>query len=93
MTARSVPPRTVAVRFLLDADADAGLLPRLLQPFAKRDLIPEHMNAARTGATMQVEILLLDADPAEVARIAGNLGQVVGVRHVSQMTEPVMRAA
>ena len=32
---------TVAVRFMLDADCSPGLLPRLLQPFAKRDLIPD----------------------------------------------------
>ena len=33
----------VFVRFLLDADASPGLLPRLLQPYAKRDLVPDRM--------------------------------------------------
>ena len=31
----------VSVRFMLDADPEPGLLPRLLQPFAKRDLTPD----------------------------------------------------
>ena len=43
---------SVAVRFMLDADADPGLLPRLLQPFARRDLVPDRMWSHRAGDTM-----------------------------------------
>jgi len=73
----------VAVRFMLDADASPGLLPRLLQPFARRDLTPDRMWSHRNGAVMHVEIAL-EAMPAEMVHLVeGNLQQVVGVRQVS----------
>ncbi len=85
----SVPE--MSVRFLLDADSCAGLLSRLLQPFAKRDLIPERMWSHRNGETMHVEIAV-EAMPAEVAHLVeGNLRQVIGVRSVSRLTRSCLR--
>ena len=73
----------VAVRFMLDAEASPGLLSRLLQPFARRDLTPDRMWSHRNGAVMHVEIAL-EAMPAEmVHRVEGNLWQVVGVQTVT----------
>jgi hypothetical protein len=73
----------VAVRFMLDADASPGLLPRLLQPFARRDLMPDRMWSHRNGAVMHVEIAL-EAMPEEMVHLVeGNLGQVVGVQVVT----------
>ena len=70
----------VAVRFMLDADAEPGLLPRLLQPFAKRDLIPDRMWSHRTGPLMHVEIAL-EAMPGDAVHLVeGNLRQVPLVR-------------
>jgi hypothetical protein len=75
----------VAVRFLVDAAPEPGLLPRLLQPFAKRDLIPDRMWSHRAGEAMHVEIAM-QAMPAEVIHLVeGNLNQVVGVRSVVQV--------
>ncbi len=74
----------VAVRFLLDADPSPGLLSRLLQPFAKRDLIPDRMWSHRAGDDMHIEIAM-DAMPVTAIHlIEGNLRQVVGVRQVAQ---------
>ncbi|HVC63117.1 MAG TPA: hypothetical protein VND19_22490 [Acetobacteraceae bacterium] len=73
----------VAVRFMLDAEVSAGLLPRLLQPFARRDLVPDRMWSHRNGAVMHVEIAL-EAMPEEaVPLVEGNLRQVVGVQVVA----------
>jgi hypothetical protein len=81
----------LAVRFLLDADCAPGLLPRLLQPFAKRDLVPDRMWSHRSGATMHVEIAM-DAMPAEVVHLVeGNLRQVVGVRNLTQVRPSTLR--
>ncbi len=92
-TAVAVWP-TVAVRFMLDADCSPGLLPRLLQPFAKRDLIPDRMWSHRAGETMHVEIAM-EAMPGDAVHLVeGNLRQVVGVRTVAQIrTEAVRQAA
>jgi hypothetical protein len=91
MPAMSEQPSTVFVRFLLDADASPGLLSRLLQPYAKRDLVPDRMWSHRAGDTMHVEIAM-EAMPAEVVHLVeGNLLQVVGVRNVSQVARSCLR--
>lgn len=73
----------VAVRFMLDAEASPGLLPRLLQPFARRDLAPDRMWSHRSGAVMHVEIALEVMPEEMVPLVEGNLWQVVGVQVVS----------
>ena len=84
----------VAVRFLLDADAEPGLLPRLLQPLARRDLTPDRMWSHRNGAIMHVEIALEAMPPEMVHLVHGNLSQVVGVHQVSLLLRPTeMRQA
>ena len=85
--------QTQNVRYLVVAEASPGLLPRLLQPFAKRDLTPDAMQSRREGDTLRVE-LLLHAAPAEmVALVAGNLGQVVGVLDVTLQLDQARIAA
>jgi hypothetical protein len=88
----TVSEHTVPARFHLLAEASPGLLPRLLQPFAKRDLVPDLLLARREGDAMRVEIAL-DAMPAGmVALVAGNLSQVVGVTELRGGVE-ALRAA
>jgi len=87
----AVSQDSVAVRFMLDAEASPGLLPRLLQPFARRDLTPDRMWSHRNGGTMHVEIAV-DAVPAEMVHLVeGNLRQVVGVQRVSQLRSAELR--
>ena len=86
-------PQCVAVRFMLDADAAPGLLARLLQPFAKRHLIPDRMWSHRSGETLPVEIAM-EAMPGEVLHLVeGNLRQVVGVRSLAQVRPEAVRQA
>lgn len=78
----SDPDRLVPARFAVLAEASPGLLSRLLQPLAKRDLVPDLVLARREGEMLRVEIAL-DAMPAGMVHlVAGNLGQVVGVTEV-----------
>ena len=82
----------VSVRFVLTADASAGLLPRLLQPLAKRDLVADAFHAVRQGDALQVE-LVLEAMPAGMVHlVAGNLGQVVGIWTVETLLPQALRA-
>ena len=88
----SAPP-SVAVRFMLDADVSPGLLNRLLQPFARRDLIPDRMWSHRSGETLHVEIAMAEMPGEVVHLVEGNLRQVVGVRVVTQVRPALLRAA
>ncbi len=82
-----------AVRFMLDADVAPGLLQRLMQPFAKRDLVPDRMWSHRLRDTLHVEIAM-DAMPGEyVHLVEGNLRQVVGVHNVTRVAEQDLRKA
>ena len=84
---------TVSVRFMLDADCSPGLLSRLLQPFAKRDLVPDRMWSHRAGEVMHIEIAM-EAMPVEAVHLVeGNLRQVVGVRSIIQVRPEAVRQA
>ncbi|CAH2600568.1 conserved protein of unknown function [Rhodovastum atsumiense] len=76
-----------SVRFTVVAEASPGLLPRLLEPFARRDLTPDSFESVRQGADLRVEIFM-HAMPAEVVHLVeGNLRQVVGVRSLVRRQE------
>ena len=83
----------IAVRFMLDADVSPGLLSRLLQPFGRRDLVPDRMWSHRSGDTMHVEIAM-HAMPADAVHLLeGNLRQVIGVRALTQVRPEAIRQA
>ena len=69
-------------RFDLRAEPSPGLLPRLLQPFAKRDVTPDLFQARRMETEMDITITCDDLEPGVAALIAGNLGQVIGVSRI-----------
>ena len=83
----------VAARFTVTADAAPGLLPRVLEPFAKRDLIPDTVRVARQGTAMRAEIALHAMPHGMVHLVAGNLGQIIGVHRVEAMEGRVVRLA
>jgi acetolactate synthase regulatory subunit len=83
----------VAARFTVSADAFPGLLSRVLEPFAKRDLIPDTVRATREGDGMRAEVALHAMPLGMVHLVAGNLGQIIGVRRVEAMEGRVVRLA
>jgi hypothetical protein len=83
----------VAARFTVTAEAFPGLLPRILEPFAKRDLTPDTVRAARLGEVMRTEVALNAMPLGMVHLVAGNLGQIVGVRQVEAMEGRFVRLA
>jgi len=76
-----------AARFNVEADCSAGLISRLIEPFAKRDITPDAVNALRGGETMRVEIVLRRMPAEAVHVVLGNLRQIVGVRAVAMQQE------
>jgi hypothetical protein len=82
-----------AARFTVVAEAYPGLLSRVLEPLAKRDLTPDRLRAQREGDYLRVEIGL-DAMPLEMLHlVAGNLGQIIGVLRVEAMEGRHIRLA
>ena len=70
------------VRFELLADAEPGLLPRVLTPFARRNLVPDVVRAQRQGDAMLVEIRMA-AMPSEMLHLVeGNLRQIIGMQRL-----------
>jgi hypothetical protein len=84
---------TTAVRFMLDAEVAPGLLQRLLQPFAKRDLIPDRMWSHRAGSVMHIEIAMQEMPSDVVHLVEGNLRQIVGVHRIAQLRSEAVRIA
>jgi hypothetical protein len=87
------PEPLVAARFTVMADAFPGLLPRILEPFAKRDLVPDSVRATRDGDAMRAEVALGAMPLGMVHLVAGNLGQIIGVRRVEAMEGRIVRLA
>ena len=75
-------PNPLTTRFDLRAEPSPGLLPRLLQPFAKRDVTPHFFQARQALGEMEITIACDDLEPGMAALITGNLGQVIGVTRV-----------
>lgn len=88
-----VPECTQAVRFVLSAEPSPGLLPRLLQPFARRDLTPDALAARCTGTLMHVEIALAAMPCEALSYVEGNLRQIVGVRSLIRDTPDTIPVA
>ena len=84
---------TRTVRFRFSADSSPGLLPRLLEPFARRDLIPDSVAARRSGPTMQVEIAVTAMPCDMLPFVEASLRQVVGLRTLIRETAGDVLAA
>jgi acetolactate synthase small subunit len=70
-----LPPRRVR----LLAEAEPGLLPRVLAPFARRGVILEQLIVTRQGAALAIEIVIPPLPAAVLRPITGNLRQIVGL--------------
>ncbi len=90
-TVSAAGPTELSVRFMVDADPSPGLLPRLLQPFAKRDLIPDRMWSHRAATAMHVELAVNGLPTGLAGPIEANLRQVVGVHNVVRVQQAMLR--
>ena len=65
--------------FTLTADAAPGVLGRVLNPFAKRDVMPASVAADRAGEAYRVTIACRDLDPVDARLIRADLLRLVGL--------------
>ena len=83
--AKRGPAHSATLCFSVLADADPGVLPRLLELFAKRNLVPDRWHSDRQGPqggelSVDLQVTGLEADTAEL--IARSMSQVFGVTQV-----------
>jgi len=71
--------------FSIHAAAEPGVLPRVLELFAKRNVVPWRWHSDRIGADgdeLAVDFQVRDLDPGQVDYIAACLRQIWGVTAV-----------
>jgi acetolactate synthase small subunit len=70
--------------FSIQARAEPGVLPRLIELFAKRGLVPERLHSAivRPGLRLAVDIETAGMDRDTVEYVANCMRQVTGVELV-----------
>lgn len=76
--------------FFLTAEADCGLMLRVLQSFARLNVTPYRVHASTeqgTGEEMSLEVRIAGADPAIAERLAALCRTVMGVRSVIMAVE------
>jgi acetolactate synthase regulatory subunit len=71
--------------FAVTAAAEPGAMPRVLEVFAKRGLVPSQWHSTLTGRAgdeLQIDVQITGVDAALATRLAEGLRQVVAVRAV-----------
>ncbi|MGE0700785.1 MAG: hypothetical protein AB7O57_16920 [Hyphomicrobiaceae bacterium] len=85
-------PAGVSARFLILAPSDPGLLPRLIEPFAKLGTVPSRVHAScesGDGSEMTVDLRLGPVAARTAQLVEHALRRVVGVSQMIAVTEPV----
>lgn len=72
--------------FSVHAAPEPGVMPRVLELFAKRGLVPQRCHGAATGAQLTIDMQIAGLDRAAVDYIARCMRQIVGVEAVVTST-------
>jgi acetolactate synthase small subunit len=81
--------------FALMAQALPGVMPRVMEPFAKRGLVPARLHATvcgRTSSELSIDLQIADIDADQADLIAAQLRQIVGVSTVLTSEKRQIRA-
>ncbi len=72
------------VCFAISARPEPAVMPRVLEPFAKRGLVPTRWHAVcgASGEDLVIDLQVAGLEPALVELIAASLRQIVGVESV-----------
>lgn len=63
----------------IQARAEPGVMPRVMELFAKRGLVPDFWHSAVSGAALSIEIRIAGLERDTVDYIARCMRQIVGV--------------
>ena len=77
---RDAPPRSVC--FSLQARAEPGVTPRVVELFAKRGLVPQKFHSTASGSVLTIDVQIggIGRDLADY--IARSMRQIIGVETV-----------
>jgi prephenate dehydratase len=70
-------------KFVVFAAPDPGALSRIVEPFAKRGLVPAHLSSRHIDEELRVEIEVEGMDPSLAAYIGRCLQEIFVVRSVN----------
>ena len=76
------PAAAPAARFFVTGEASPGFVPRVLELFAKRNIVPDEVHAHASGGRQSIEIRARGMDPALSTYIGRCLRQIVPVERV-----------
>ena len=76
----NAPPLTVS--FSVQARAEPGVMPRVVELFAKRGLVPQKWHSTAAGPALTIEVQMNGLGPDLTGYIARSMRQIVGVEAV-----------
>lgn len=68
--------------FSVHAAAEPGVMPRVLELFAKRNLVPSSWHSSVAGGELTIDLQMRGLEPAAAAYIAACLRQIISVEVV-----------
>lgn len=93
LSARMQPrrvPGTVDAIYFVTADADPGMVPRLVEPFSKMSVVPMRIHVSSEdgdGAELGADLRIANVTQQTAMLIEKALRRIVGVRQVIVATE------
>lgn len=72
----------LTVCFSVQARAEPGVLPRVVELFAKRGLVPQKWHSTAAGPALTIEVQMGGLGPDLTGYIARSMRQIVGVEAV-----------
>ena len=78
----SFPAEAIFARFSVQAFAEPGAIARVLEPLAKRNIVPDRFTCDRRGDWLFIEIETGELTANGAERIAASIGAVIGVEQV-----------
>ena len=72
----------LSVSFSIRALAEPGIMPRVLELFAKRGLVPQRWNSAAADTTLSIDVEMTGLDREGAEYIARCMRQIHGVETV-----------
>ena len=83
-----VRPVALTVQFTVQAEAEPSVLPRVLEPFARRNLVPLAVHCRRERSGMRIEVTVAGLEAQAVEHLTRRLNQLVPVETVLARLAP-----